>query len=212
MNIRECREEDLAVLEASRPSRGRTGYARRFERQRQGLSTYLIAWVDGIPIGRGEILWQGCAAPEVSQRYPQCPELNGVEVWPAERRSQGIGTAIIGVAEACAHVRGYHQIGLGVTDDNPRAAALYQRLGYHDAGCRCVDRYHYLDDYGRRHYIADLARFLIKQLQVQGLDLGIATDRFYRVSSMYPTRLVGPRAAIGPDVGPLLADHWGQTI
>jgi hypothetical protein len=36
MDIRECREEDLGLLEASRPSPGRTrGYARRFERCRR---------------------------------------------------------------------------------------------------------------------------------------------------------------------------------
>jgi hypothetical protein len=53
MNIRECREQDLALLETSRPSPGQVrGHARRFERQQQGLSTYLIAWADGIPSGR----------------------------------------------------------------------------------------------------------------------------------------------------------------
>jgi GNAT superfamily N-acetyltransferase len=127
--------------------------------------TYLIAWVDGIPAGTGEILWQGCAAPEVTQRFPRCPELNGLQVWPAERQSHGIGTAIIRAAEARARERGYRQIGLGVADDNPRAAALYLRLGYHETGCRYLDRYHYLDDRGRRHDVADPARFLVKQLQ-----------------------------------------------
>jgi RimJ/RimL family protein N-acetyltransferase len=165
MNIRDCREEDLAPLEASMPSPGRTrGHARRFGRQRQGLSSYLIAWADSVPVGTGEILWPGCAAPEVQQRYPGCPELNGLWIWPAELRSQGIGTAIIRAAESRARERGYPQIGLGVTDDNLRAAALYQRLGYHETGCRYLDRYHYLDDHGCRHDVADPARFLVKQL------------------------------------------------
>jgi GNAT superfamily N-acetyltransferase len=126
VNIQACREQDLQLLEAGSPSPGQTReHARRFERQQQGASTYLIAWADGIPAGRGEILWHGCAAPEVNQRYPRCPELNGLEVWPAERRSQGTGTAVIRAAETLARERGCHQIGLGVDDDNPRAAALY---------------------------------------------------------------------------------------
>jgi ribosomal protein S18 acetylase RimI-like enzyme len=90
--------------------------------------------------------------------------LNGLQVWPAERQSHGIGTAIIRAAEARARERGYRQIGLGVADDNPRAAALYLRLGYLETGCRYLDRYHYLDDRGRRHDVADPARFLVNQL------------------------------------------------
>ena len=100
----------------------------------------------------------------MNQRYPACPELNGLEVWPAARRSQGAGTAIVRAAEALARDRGCDQIGLGVIDGNPRAAALYLRLGYRETGCRYLDRYSYLDDRGRRHDVGDPARFLVKQL------------------------------------------------
>jgi ribosomal protein S18 acetylase RimI-like enzyme len=168
MDIRQCREQDLPLLEAGNPSPGKTRYHdRRFERQQQGASTFLIAWAEAVPIGTGEVLWHGCDAPEVHQRYPDCPEINGLHVWPAERRSHGTGTAIIRAAEALARDRGYHQIGLGVDDDNHRAAALYQRLGYQETGCRYLDRYYYLDDHGHRHDIADPARFLVKQLGEQ---------------------------------------------
>ena len=168
MDIRQCQEADLQQLEAGNPSPGSTRYHdRRFERQQQGASTFLIAWADGVPIGTGEILWHGCAAPEVHQRYPDCPELNGLHVWPDKRRSHGTGTAIIGAAEALARDRGCQQIRLGIDDDNLRAAALYQRLGYHEVGLRYLDRYYYLDDHGHRHDIADPARFLVKQLWEQ---------------------------------------------
>ena len=43
--------------------------------------------------------------------------------------------------------RGYHHIGLGVDDQNLRAAALYLRLGYQETGCRYLDRYHYIGDF-----------------------------------------------------------------
>ncbi len=153
------------MLEAGNPSPGQSRFhARRFERQEQELSTFLIAWADDVPVGGGEVRWQGCAAPEVSQRYPACPELNGLEVWPAERRSQGTGTALIGAAEALARDRGYRQIGLGVTDENHRAAALYLRLGYTETGCHYLDCWFGLDDQGHRHDFADPARFLIKPL------------------------------------------------
>ena len=167
VEIRQCRERDLALLEAGNPTGRNRDHARRFARQQQGLTTFLIAWADGVPIGKGEILWTGCAAPEVNQRYPGCPELNGLDVWPATRCSQGTGTAIVRAAEALARDRGCHQTGLGVTDDNPRAAALYRRLGYQETGCRYLDRYCYLDDLGRPHDVGDPARFLVKQLTVR---------------------------------------------
>lgn len=126
---------------------------------------YLIAWMDDVPVGIGEILWQGCAAPEVNRRYPHCPEINGLAVFPPELRSKGIGTTIVRTAEALVRQRGYHQIGLGVDDDNHRAEDLYHRLGYQETGCRYLDRYHYIDDHGGRHDVADPAHFLVKSLQ-----------------------------------------------
>jgi GNAT superfamily N-acetyltransferase len=164
VEIQQCRERDLGLLEAGNPTGRNRDHARRFARQQRGLSTFLIAWSDGVPMGKAEILWAGCAAPEVNQRYPGCPEINGLEVWPAARRSQGTGTAIIEAAEALALDRGRQQTGLGVDDVNPRAAALYLRLGYRETGCRYLDRYCYLDDRGRRHDVGDPARFLVKEL------------------------------------------------
>ncbi|MFI1338345.1 GNAT family N-acetyltransferase [Streptomyces sp. NPDC020845] len=100
MDIRQCRKEDLDRLERHMPSPGRTQrHAMRFERQQQGLSTFLVAWSNGSPVGTAQILWQGCEAPEVRDRFPECPELNGLGVWPPQLRSQGIGTAIIRAAE-----------------------------------------------------------------------------------------------------------------
>lgn len=161
MRIRACQPEDAERLE-----RQHRAQPQRWQRQRQGRGTFLIAVSipDGVPVGMGEIRWDGCAAPDVRLRYPSCPELNGLEVWPAELRSQGIGTAIVHAAEDLARQRGYHQLGLGVDDRNHRAAALYLRLGYQETGCRYLDRYHYVDGNGVRHEVADPARFLVKPL------------------------------------------------
>ena len=106
-------------MEAGNATGRNRDHARRFARQQRGLSTFLIAWADGVPVGKGEILWAGCAAPEVNQRYPGCPELNGLEVWPAARRSHGAGTAIIGTAEDLARDRGCQLTGLGVDVGDP---------------------------------------------------------------------------------------------
>ena len=159
--VRECRANDVPQLEQEIPSPGLNRFHEaRFQRHQNGLSTFLIAVVGDTPVGSGEILWQGCAAPEVDTR---CPELSGLTVQPA-RQSQGIGTAIIRAAEALVRRRGQHQLGLGVNDGNDRAAALYRRLGYRDIDCRYLDRYPYLDEQGAPQLAADPCRFLVKTL------------------------------------------------
>ncbi|MEU2798161.1 GNAT family N-acetyltransferase [Streptomyces sp. NPDC007117] len=166
VRIRLCRAADLDVLERHMPSPGRTRrHAARFDRQEQGLSAFLTAWADDdVPVGTAQVLWQGCAAPEVQARFPGCPELNGLGIWPPELRSRGIGTALIRAAEERVRDAGHALVGLGVDDDNHRAAALYLRIGYRETGCRYLDRYAHLDDNGVRHEVADPARFLVKEL------------------------------------------------
>ncbi|WP_433180944.1 GNAT family N-acetyltransferase [Actinoallomurus sp. CA-150999] len=165
VTITVCRERDVELLERYMPSPGRNRFhARRFARQEQGLSTYLVAWLDERPVGSGAILWGGCGAVEVRRRYADCPELGGLGVWPPELRSRGIGTALIRAAEARVRERGHGMIGLGVNDDNHAAAALYLRLGYQETGCHYLDRYDYVETDGVIRQAADPTRFLVKPL------------------------------------------------
>ena len=169
MEIVECRAEDLDVLERWRPTGLTKGHAARFGRQAQGTSSFLIAWLDKAPAGTApagscEVRWNGCKAPEIQEQLGRCPEINGLQVWPEHLQSHGVGTSLVAAAEDLARRRGETQIGLGVDDDNVRAAALYLRLGYLETGCRYIDRWHYLDDAGHRHDEADSCRFLIKRL------------------------------------------------
>ncbi|WP_086830228.1 GNAT family N-acetyltransferase [Allokutzneria sp. NRRL B-24872] len=165
VTVRPCQHQDIAALQTHIPTPGQPArHATRFERQQDGQSTFLIAWLDNRPVGAGEIFWNGCTAPEINKHYPTCPELNGLDVWPPELRSHGIGTALISAAESLVRQRGFHHIGLGVDDENSQAAALYLRLGYQETGLRYLDRYQYTDNDGNLYDIADPARFLVKQL------------------------------------------------
>lgn len=165
MIIRECRQADVELLEAHIPSPGLSRFHQaRFDRQLAGLSTYLLAWPDDVPEGVAEVRWNGCAAPEIHRHHPDCPELNGLEVWPPTSQSRGIGTALVTAAEALARDRGHRRIGLGVGQENDRAAALYLRLGYTETGLHYLDRHHQLDEHGTRHEVVEAARFLIKEL------------------------------------------------
>ena len=51
-----------------------------------------------------------------------------------EWQGLGIGTALVGELESRAAASGFHATRLGVEHDNPRAAALYRRLGYRQLG------------------------------------------------------------------------------
>jgi len=162
--IRPARRTDLTMLEATMPTGLDRRHETRLQRQDTGLSTYLIAWDDEVPIASSEIRWHGCDAPEVAVRFPACPEVNALLVWPPERRSSGIGSALLAAAEDAVRDRGIDAIGLGVDDDNPRAARLYLRLGYRETGCSYRDRYIYTLADGTRHHVADPCRFLVKDL------------------------------------------------
>ncbi|GGS67823.1 GNAT family N-acetyltransferase [Streptomyces violaceus] len=164
MEIAACRAQDIEALERLMPSHSVDGHhAARFGRQEAGQSTYLIPWLDGRPVGHAEIRWTGCAAPEVRAAQPGCPETNGLFVWPASLRSQGVGTALLHTAERLARERGVGVMGLGVGDGNPRAAALYARLGYLPA-VAYLDRWTHLDSDGVPHDRADPCTFRVKAL------------------------------------------------
>ena len=149
---------------------------RRLARQQRGTSNYLIAWLDEQPVGHAEVRWEGCAAAAVQERFPRCPEINALEVFPERMCSRGIGTALIAAAERRVTARSFGQIGLGVADDNPRAAALYLRLGFCETGCRYLDSYEVVDDTGARHVLSDPCRFLVKDLPGAGTIAGSPGD------------------------------------
>ncbi|MFD3534992.1 GNAT family N-acetyltransferase [Streptomyces sp. NPDC058664] len=161
--IRACRAADVPLLDRHLPAPGApTRHADRFARQEAGAGTYLLAWRDGVPVGHGQVRWDGCAAPEVRAEVGDCPEFNGLDV-RRELRGQGIGTALIHAAEGLARERGRAALGLGVARDNPRAAALYARLGYAPV-VAYTDRWSWTDLSGHPHDEADPCTFLVRDL------------------------------------------------
>lgn len=165
MLIRACVPADLRLLERADPSGLNAWHEQRFRRQLAAESTYLLACDrNGFPVGSGEVRWNGCVNDSVRRAVPDCPEINGLAVYRGELRGQGIGSAIIREAEIRAKQRGYHRTGLGVGDDNPRAARLYERLGYRET-IRYIDAWSYVDDDGVKHGVEDPCTFLIKDLR-----------------------------------------------
>jgi GNAT superfamily N-acetyltransferase len=164
MEITVCRAADVPLLDQCIGSPGATSFhARRFARQERGQSTYLVAWLDGRPVGHAELRWGGCDDAAVRAARPGCPEINALTVWPESLRSRGIGSALVRAAEERARERGRTAIGLGVADDNPRAAALYARLGYRPLA-PYVGRWSYEGHDGVTHECVEELTFLVKEL------------------------------------------------
>ena len=159
--LRPCTITDLSALEAWAPTGNSRTHEARFSRQEGGTNTYYLATCRQDPsafIGSCEIRWNGCAVMEV----PRCPEVNGLQVWPEELRSRGIGTQMLGLLEDEARARGHHALGLGV--DDPRPKRLYLRLGYVDTGQDYIDRYTWIDEHHQEHHVAESCRWMVKPL------------------------------------------------
>jgi GNAT superfamily N-acetyltransferase len=161
VRLRPWEPADLPGLEAWAPTGKDRTHEQRFARHEAGTSTYLLAHLAGDPdafVGSCEIRWDGCADPSV----PRSPEVNGLQVWPEHLQSHGIGTQILLGLEPLVAARGHDVVGLGVSE--PRARALYLRLGYVDDGVTYLDRWTRIDDDGREHRVADPCQWLTKQL------------------------------------------------
>jgi GNAT superfamily N-acetyltransferase len=129
--VRLASTDDLAALVAVLGEHH--WFTDRLARQQRGGGVLLVAWLDGRPAGEVFLECEPAKEPEVRRQLPGVPRLDHLEVlgplW-----GQGIGTALIGVAEATARQLGHERIALGVGLDNPKARRLYERLGYGDWG------------------------------------------------------------------------------
>jgi GNAT superfamily N-acetyltransferase len=86
-------------------------------RLEQARSEYLVAWDAEAPVGHVCVEWD------------EPPELQDLFVLP-ERRSQGIGGALVAAVEARVAARGHARLALTVGAGNRGARRLYERLGY----------------------------------------------------------------------------------
>ena len=137
LNIRNLTAADLDLLQGSMPASRRlldgvlrTYHETRFAAQEEGSANYLIAWVDGDPVGHVFLRWSA-DEPFLRERNIAGPLAEALAV-RSDMQSKGIGTALMLEAERLAVQRGCSRLGLAVGVENHRARALYARLGYRD--------------------------------------------------------------------------------
>ena len=165
LEIRPLRKGEIPLLDAHLDVERLAGrHDERFAQQQEGRLTYLIAWLGEIPIGHTMVRWEGTTDAYVADRISDCAHVEDLFVMP-EFRSQGIGTRILEHGEWMARKRGFERIGLAVGVDNPRARALYERLGYVDTGFGVFEiGGTYTDIHGKRREWREVCEYLVKGL------------------------------------------------
>ena len=118
MTVRACTESDLDKLLAYRAQVHVDWCRERFARD----DVVILVAADGDRI-------LGKLHVEFGNNAEGTPEIVAAVVDP-EARGRGIGTQLMGAAEALTRERGHRVLTVGVEDTNPRARRLYERLGY----------------------------------------------------------------------------------
>jgi GNAT superfamily N-acetyltransferase len=140
LRIASMRSEDVDVLQRIMPSTERiidgrrtNSHAERFAIQESRSADYVIAWLDGEPVGHALIRWNGPADAITRGRGARGPYIEGLAVRD-DRWSRGIGTAMMVEVERRALERGHEHLWLAVGVENGRARRLYRKLGYVETG------------------------------------------------------------------------------
>lgn len=132
--IRIATENDIEPLQKHVPKGEETLHKQRYEKQRSGDATYLIAVQGEVPVGHALIQWKGATdeaiAPNLADPTPDVEDLFVHEA----HRNRMVGSRLLEMAERLARERGYKQIGLSCAADNKDARALYEARGYLDSG------------------------------------------------------------------------------
>lgn len=121
LSVRELTYEDLASCGWAGTPLHLASVARQLERARCGEVDYLAVCARGdIPIAKGGVDYQVQHGVGTLWQLAVHPAL----------QSCGIGTVLVSAAEQRIRDRGLRYAQLSVEDENPRARALYERLGY----------------------------------------------------------------------------------
>lgn len=130
--------------------------ARELEKAAAGTGEYLaVCPPSGRPLAIGGIAYD-------HPQHPGAGVLHQLSVHEA-LQSCGLGTLLITTAEERARARGVPRVELGVEDENPRARALYERLGY-TAYDRVKDGWEAEDPTGATVWYETMCTLLRKQL------------------------------------------------
>ena len=161
VTIRICGEKDLDALEWDGMfTDHREIILEAYVRQQQRANIMLVAETDGKIVGQ---IWIDLA--KLASRGTGF--LWALRVHPAAR-GRGIGTELIGAAEAWLAAHAFESGAVGVEKENRRAMRLCRRLGYEVAG-ELLERYTYTTPAGEPQDVTVDQWLLEKRLMTPGV-------------------------------------------
>ena len=161
--IRLIAQQDLDLLKANLPSAPYREHRDDLADQNAGIVSMAIAWLAGLPIGKGLIHWSGPRNPIPLEKLGPIPEIFHLYV-RRELRSLGIGMHLVQFLEHLARSRGHASIGLGVSLNNTKARTFYERIGYTGSGTVYIEAWSYPGKYGEPVQVREESEFLVKNL------------------------------------------------
>jgi ribosomal protein S18 acetylase RimI-like enzyme len=162
VEVRACDGDDLEQLRRRWPTPADVA-ASHYAEQERGRASFLVAWRDDEPLGWLVIEWDGCVGPNARAAFPASAEVIHLHV-RREHRRKGVGTALVGAAEAAIAARDLSTATISVSLENPDAARLYERCGYRHTGVTDVCDYDWMDGAGATHHAHEVNELLIKRL------------------------------------------------
>jgi ribosomal protein S18 acetylase RimI-like enzyme len=175
VRLASLRSDEVELLQRVMPSTERiidgkrtNSHAERYAVQHSGSADYLIAWLDGEPVGHALLRWNGPADAITRGRGARGPYIEGLAVRD-DRWSRGIGTAMMVEAERRALERGHEHMWLAVGVENERARRLYRKLGYGETGSGEFDvTWAVIDGDGNEGMHGEVVTLLKKKLSPRG--------------------------------------------
>lgn len=150
--VRDVTPVDLAALQFINPEKAPTIHLDRIRDARKGYLRYLMLEQRGVVAGYGVLVFRRPPSWSDAASREHLPQAVDLYVQP-EKRDQGLGSYLLKQFEAIAASAGANRLFIGVDPvENPRAYALYVRLGYEplDLKARRVG-WRFTDSEGCRH-------------------------------------------------------------
>lgn len=154
---------DADAAERGLPTRGKHVHHSRWEQQRAGAATYLLAW-EGADVVGHVLLQARSKYAEVRAALGEHPEVRSLRVAEHARR-HGVGTALMGAVAGFAQEQGAQLIGLALEPDNDAAVTLCRRLGWlRRTGLDPVDEWSWVDATGAERHEQDACGYWTQTL------------------------------------------------
>lgn len=134
MEVRRIAAGDIEALNDRLSLWNASEYEKRLIAQDRLQLVQAVAWFDGLPVGRGMVLFPEHEEFSASAAREGCAEVRDVFV-VRPRRRLGVATQVMSALEGAVREQGLRRAGLavGLDDDAAPARALYERLGYRHA-------------------------------------------------------------------------------